>query len=392
MYFLCKISALVAFACLAIPQVQAADVTVVFRFDDYSATSNTTAEVRLIDAFRRRHIPLVVGVIPCVGATGRQDGVALSGEKAAILREAVQTGTVDVALHGYSHRKTGWWTEFAGLPYEEQVQRLEWGRVILDNALGAQVTTFIPPYNAYDDATLRAMQHLRFTCLSAGKLGLDDECSLRFLPSTCGLANARRIIESARHAPSARIVLILFHAFDFLDVDESRGFLSWAAFEQLLDWIVRQENVTVRSATELVDGNTDLSPQRFAANKRLSWTPAYIPPFLIRLFGTESYAYLSTSETHSFRTAKIGLYIVTTGFYCAMTSIGIAMAIMLRKKASPPLVLLLRYTGITIAISAAVYGFRDLTFGYHCVLLTSVVTGACLGLCVPISSRLNPAT
>jgi peptidoglycan/xylan/chitin deacetylase (PgdA/CDA1 family) len=392
MYFLRKTPALVAFACLAIGQLQAADVTVVFRYDDYSAASDTAIEVRLVDAFSRRHIPFVVGVIPCVGATDGQDGSVLPSEKVAILREAVQTGTVDVTMHGYSHQKTGPWTEFAGLPYDEQLQRLERGRALLEDALGVQVTTFVPPYNAYDEATLRAMEHLRFTCLSAGKLGFDDERSLCFLPSTCGLANARRTIESARQAPSARIVVILFHPYDFLDANKSRGFLSWPAFEQLLDWIVSQENVTVRSVTELVDSDTDLSLQRFAANKRLSWTPDYIPSFLIRLFGTESYAYLSTSEARNFRTAKIGLYIVTTGFYGVLISMGITMAIMLRKRAKRPLVLLLRYAGIVLLAAVVVYGCRDLTLGYRGALLISVVAGVCLGLCVPISSRVNPAT
>jgi hypothetical protein len=68
------------------------------------------------------------------------------------------------------------------------------------------------------------------------------------------------------------------------------------------------------------------------------------------------------------------------------------MAIMLRKRAKRPLVLLLRYAGIVLLAAVVVYGCRDLTLGYRGALLISVVAGVCLGLCVPISSRVNPAT
>ena len=191
-----KIPAVLVVVCLAMGRLQAADVTVVFRCDDYSAASNTALEVRLIETFRQRDIPLVFGVIPFIGASDSREGSELSDEKAAILREAVEAGTVDVALHGYSHQKSGPWTEFAGLPYDEQVRRLSHGVTLLSEAVGVRVTTFVPPYNTYDENTLRAMEHLGFVCLSAGKTGCVGEYSLSFLPSTCGLANARQAIES----------------------------------------------------------------------------------------------------------------------------------------------------------------------------------------------------
>lgn len=373
-------------------ELKAGDVTVVFRCDDYSAVSNTALEVRLIEAFRQRDIPLVFAVIPCIGASDSQEGSTLSDEKAAILREASGTGTVDVVLHGYSHQKTGPWTEFAGLSYDEQVRRLERGLTLLRDAVGVHVTTFVPPYNAYDEATLRAMQDLGFTCLSAGKTGCIGEYSLSFLPSTCGLADARQTIESAMQASSSRVIVILFHVYDFLDADRYRGFLSWPAFEQFVDWVLSQEQVNVRSLAEVVNSDTDLSRQRFVANRRLSRHPDYVPPFLIQLFGTETHAYLSTGEAHNLQRVKAGLYAATAGFYAVLAAAGAAMAIVLRKRARPSLIPLLRYTGLAVLAIIVVYGGRNLTFGYRCALLSSAMAGVCLGLCMPKSRRADPAT
>lgn len=380
-----RVCLLLTIVLLTLDALHAADVTVVFRYDDYSARSDTAVERRLFESFGSRNIPLVVGAIPCIGATGRDDGEILPHEKADLLREAVETGTVDVAVHGYSHVKTGWWTELAGLPYEEQLFRLQRGRDLLKEATGVETATCIPPYNAYDRDTLRAMQQVGYACLCAGKIGPEDDGMLRFLPSTCGFGLARKAIELAVRGAHPRIVVILFHAFDLAGSErrDSADFLGWLAFDDFLDWVLRQENVTVRSVSELLDRDTDLSAQRFVANRRLSWVPSFVPGFLVGLLGTETYAYLSTSEVESFRLAKVGLYSLTAGLYAALLGLGIALAVWLRRRRKRPLVVLLRRAAIVLLIAAIVYGCRDLTMGVHFGVIVSVLGGVCLGLCEP---------
>ncbi len=383
-----RVLVLLVLALAATGPVQAAEVTVVFRYDDYSARSNTDLEVRLIDAFGRRGIPLVIGAIPCFRATGPDDGQTLPSDKADILREAARAGIVDVGVHGYSHLKTGWWTELAGLPYEEQLFRLRRGRELLHEAVGIEAETFIPPYNAYDHLTLRAMEQLGYTCLCAGKLGRLDDGSLRFLPSTCGLADARRSIESATRAGDSRIVVILFHGFDLVpSAPESPDFLGWTAFEELLDWVVRRQDVAVRSIRELLDSDVDLSIHRFAANRRLSSMPRLVPSFLVHLFGTETGAYLSTDEARRLRTAKTGLYLATATFYAVLLALGAALTTALRRRFGRPLVLL-RRAGIALLVAATAYACQNLTIGVHGAIATSVIGGACLGLYRQRLSRL----
>jgi len=380
-----RICLLLAIALPTLEAVHAADVIVVFRYDDYSARSDTAVERRLFESFRSRNIPLVVGAIPCIGATGRDDGEVLPHEKADLLREAVEMGTVDVAVHGYCHVKTGWWTELAGLPYEEQLFRLQRGRDLLKEAMGVEAATFIPPYNAYDRDTLRVMQQVGYACLCAGKIGPTGDGELRFLPSTCGFGLARRAIESAARGAHPRIVVILFHAFDLAGSErsDSADFLGWPAFDDFLEWVQRQENVTVRSISELLDSDTDLSGRRFIANRRLSWVPSFVPGFLVGLLGTETHAYLSTGEVESFRFAKVGLYSLTAGLYAALLGIGMTLAVWLRRRWKRPLVVLLRRAAIVLLVAAIVYGCRDLTIGVHFAMIASVLGGVCLGLCEP---------
>ena len=112
-------------------------ITVVFRFDDYSSRSSTEFEVRLINAFRKYNAVCTFGVIPyaCTGDKHdiRPQGVApLTLEKAAILKNAIEEGILEVALHGYSHqtirsKSYGRYTEFSGLNLNSQVAKIAKG-------------------------------------------------------------------------------------------------------------------------------------------------------------------------------------------------------------------------------------------------------------------------
>ena len=84
-------------------------ITVIFRFDDYSARSDTDLEVRILDAFRARGLRCTIGVIPKVAAhsvssPAPQPGLLLPAAKIRILSEALRNGTLEVAQHGFVHQ------------------------------------------------------------------------------------------------------------------------------------------------------------------------------------------------------------------------------------------------------------------------------------------------
>ena len=115
--------------------IEEKQVNVVFRFDDYSARSSTVMELRIIEAFRKIDSPITFGVIPFVCAgdlldPSPENTVPLTSMKGNILKTGVKDGILDIALHGYSHQTINneQKTEFSGLDYNSQVERLSKGK------------------------------------------------------------------------------------------------------------------------------------------------------------------------------------------------------------------------------------------------------------------------
>ena len=74
------------------------------------------------------------------------------------------------SLHGFDHgRETDFYgvSEFGGLPYEEQKQRLTDGYEILDECVELS-KTFAPPFNTYDQKTVEALVEEEFKLVSGG--------------------------------------------------------------------------------------------------------------------------------------------------------------------------------------------------------------------------------
>ena len=106
-------------------------IIVVFRFDDYSTPTNTNIEGKIIKAFQKHNVSCTFGVIPYYG--GQYN--ALSQMKANILANAIKSGTIEVALHGFDHisirkeRKS----EFFGLDFATQFEKIAKGNIMFLN-------------------------------------------------------------------------------------------------------------------------------------------------------------------------------------------------------------------------------------------------------------------
>jgi len=154
-------------------------ITVVFRYDDPSAKTNTDIEGQLIAAFRQYNMCCTFAVIPFVVRDVHdpkpQEYLPLPEERAQLFAGAAREGVLEIAQHGYSHQTNGLqaegYSEFAGLKYEEQVQKIKKGKEFLEQKLGMPVLTFVPPWNSYDVDTLRALEQTGFQCLSSNRQG-----------------------------------------------------------------------------------------------------------------------------------------------------------------------------------------------------------------------------
>jgi peptidoglycan/xylan/chitin deacetylase (PgdA/CDA1 family) len=264
-------------------------INVVFRFDDYSAISSTEFELKIIEAFRQNNATLTVGVIPFECAINQldvapQENVPLTSVKADILKNAIGNGSIEVALHGYSHQtiSTLERTEFSGLNYKDQVNKLSKGKKFLEDLIGVPINIFVPPFNQYDLNTLKALEELKFTTISAFKGGpVAGNSKLNFLPATCGLGSLKDAIESSRiSSQSNPLIVVLFHDYDFIEIDEKYGTINYEEFIELLSWSISQEDVHVLSVNQAVKTIADLSSERFIADKWIVRISRFLPLFL----------------------------------------------------------------------------------------------------------------
>ena len=362
----------------------AKDIVVVFRYDDYSSRSHTESERRLIEAFASRGVSVTFGAIPFVCERIVSDGspqpeLALTGAKAEILQQAVASGTVEPALHGYAHqrRPDGAMTEFTGVDYAVQYSRLARGRQHLERATGAPVTTFIPPWHSYDLDTARALEALGFVCLSGGaRRQADPACRLKFVPGTCTLRQLRRAVGAARRLPDAQPVIVAwFHDYDFLEADEQAGVVTYGQFVDLLEWTVSREDVRLLSCAQAARDVEDLGADRFLSAKSCTEPSLVVPSFLDP--ARDAPVYLSSRGVSRLKAKRLSR---TLGFYAAAligsAGVGFLAGHWLFPVCSRFFLPLCHVGVISLVLASTAYAARRLTLGYKWVLSMVV----CLGL------------
>jgi peptidoglycan/xylan/chitin deacetylase (PgdA/CDA1 family) len=368
---------------------------VVFRFDDYSAISSTDVELKIIRAFREHEAPFTIAVIPFVSASnleepGPMDPVPLPPEKGAILKAGVEAGIVEVALHGYCHRTidSEHLTEFAGLDYDSQIQRLAEGRRFLEAMIGSPVTTFVPPWNAYDSNTIRALEELGFETLSARRFGeVPAESEVQLLPATCYLDGLPEAVEDAyRSADQQPIVVVGFHEYDFVEVDEEQGMITLGQLHDLLSWLRSQSDVRILSIGQAAEVSQDLGRYRYLRARWSKRLLTLLPPGLFGQWQTSRYP----------EAQGLPIMLLTVGgFYLLLTLATAALSYLLARLAWS------RYTAIvksatfgSVLLSAIVvmYVFGDLQAYHRGMMLCSATIGvtAGLGLCVYRCDRRMP--
>jgi len=275
-------------------------ITIVFRYDDYSSRSATDLEKQILAAFKRSKVCCTFSIIPFVKAVNYldvspQEVLPLNAAKTGMARQAIAAGIMDPAQHGYSHEREGythgWYTAYEGLDYDSQMYKINKGQEFLEKQLGMQITTFVPPYNSYDAITLKVLEKLHFKCLSASLRGQTVPFTpLKFLPETCSLAQLRQVIRYARKSIAYHpIICVMFHQYDFVGMEgyttedeKVSNKITVNEFTQLLSWITSQDDLRVRSISQLLQENVDLSQERFINNKYylalVHLKPAWWPP------------------------------------------------------------------------------------------------------------------
>jgi peptidoglycan/xylan/chitin deacetylase (PgdA/CDA1 family) len=251
-------------------------LTIVLRYDDYSAVSNTYLESQILEELDKHQLPCIFAAIPCVTAHGFRnsqpaDSLLMDAEKVAMLKPYIDKGLVELCVHGCTHqtlpnKDLREMSEFEGLTYEQQVARLAHGKSILEEQFQCPIVSFVPPWGNYDDNTIRAVEAVGFSIISADPRGPAlKESSLLYVPGTCRIHQLKEAIAEARSLPSSNSALItaVIHPYDFIESDVQRGVMTFQQFKDLLAEISQDPTLrftTAAGATQLI---SDLGASRF---------------------------------------------------------------------------------------------------------------------------------
>jgi hypothetical protein len=356
-------------------------IRVVFRCDDASATSDAGMEARLIEAFRDHHMCCLWSVIPFPLPTG----------KAELFGDAARAGVLEIALHGYAHKMNGI-SEFAGLSYEDQLQKIQKGKESLETGLrlSIPVSVFVPPWNSYDDNTLRALEATHFHCLSASVLGgANSSTALAFLPCTCPIAAIRDAVIAARAALDPNPVIVaLFHASDFREISGERGVLTFDQFIDTLQWLARQQDVRVVPTS----GVPDASSERYLANHRIQMGQRWLPRRL-QAHMPYSLVFLSKEGARNIRhTGRLRLVGFYGAFMSAVGAAAFAAAVIVFAKWPGLASRLLWLSGPVLLVGSLAWAFHSGRFGGRIRILVAVLAAAawCAGICAAKIRRKTP--
>ena len=144
------------------------------RMDDITPDMDWKKFWRFKEILDKAGIKPLIGVVPC----NQDEKLMIMPKKEdfwEIIRGLEKEGWT-VAQHGYCHvyttKKSGLfplnsYSEFAGLSFDEQVEKLKRGRAILEGN-GVNTDIFMAPAHSYDKRTLKALKKCGFTKVTDG--------------------------------------------------------------------------------------------------------------------------------------------------------------------------------------------------------------------------------
>lgn len=141
----------------------------VFRIDDVEAEWYTPQLKMVNKVFIDERVPVTLSVVPALDPDRPTPPDSKFCTYLRNLREQ-HTDIFEFAQHGYTHQNISAWrgaSEFGGLPYDVERERVIKGKEALEDCGGTTPTTFVPPGNVYDQTTARVLRDAGFDMVSA---------------------------------------------------------------------------------------------------------------------------------------------------------------------------------------------------------------------------------
>lgn len=263
-------------------------ISVFFRYDDFAATSPFDLEKRIADVFGSEELSFTVGVIPYVTKGDIHDpknlgNAELPFEKVDFINNMVKSHVIDPSLHGYEHKnyRSGTpYSEFRGLNYHLQYHKLLRGAELFEQQFGSWPQSFIPPWNSYDQNTLKVLESIKIKNISANRHGDANNSKLTYLPVTVSFVDLPAALRCAQYLSCENIVVgVLLHSYDFIESGDNRSCISINDFQKVVKGVQETPNVSIFSADQILRQKYDLNGYRCRANK-LPRINSFIPPYV----------------------------------------------------------------------------------------------------------------
>ena len=207
--YMFKVYNLLVFLFLCCFNLSAQNLSIVFRYDDFRLVNDSTNE-KLVLLLQKYNIPVTLGVIPC----DANEHLVIDKNYLFLdkLKNAVHNGSVEIALHGLNHNRMTPYGEFTGLSLEEQTRRITKGKNLLDSVLNCDLITFIPPWNAHDKNTVKALKTNKIFIVSSSIYDVWSE-EVYYPMSTDDYSQLELLVKN--NQSFGGVIVVMLHPTDF---------------------------------------------------------------------------------------------------------------------------------------------------------------------------------
>ena len=257
--------------CLVLVAVLVHAIHVVFRLDDPRPVCDSVS-MRVVQLFNAKQVPLTIAMVPCDSCENIiPPPISTNSQYVA----EIQLDNIELSLHGLTHQNINGAGEFGGLDSTEAVRRIAKGKHALQAIFDKQITTFIPPFNSWNEHALTAMRMHGMNVISADMFTPIYADSVHYFPETLGPLMAQKgMWRAAEEAimgceEKEAVCVVMFHAYDLPDEQ------NWQQLESLLDACKGNEEVQCHTYQSLLESGVESSATRYRANQLRSGLQKY---------------------------------------------------------------------------------------------------------------------
>ncbi|MFX0195031.1 MAG: hypothetical protein ACFFCW_02820, partial [Candidatus Hodarchaeota archaeon] len=190
----------------------------------------------------------------------------------------------------------------------------------------------------------------------------------------------RDAVKAARTSSDIQpVIVVLFHEYDFKEINEKLGSITYQEFSDLLNWLKSQGDVRLLSISQATKVINDLSVNRFLFNKRnhsLSRLSRLLPSSLQE---EESITLYRESHVLPKILLKFG------GFYLTIISFGTVLSLMMGILVFPRSLFIMNigtFGSIALLVIILIYAFHDQQVFLKGMMVSAGVVGISIGLCL----------